>query len=530
MSGSAPTPVRITAPELHAALLGTAELAVLDAREQGQFSAQHLFWGSSVPLSRLELLVADLVPRRDCPVVWVDADGAADGPAARAATRTAQLGWTDVRILDGGVAGWPGERYSGVNVPSKAFGEWIEQREHTPHISATDLAARQAAGEPIVILDSRPMREFRRMSIPGGVDCPGAELVYRVHDMAPDSSTTVVVNCAGRTRSIIGAQSLRNAGIANPVVALEHGTMGWELAGLTLAHGETAQAPDPSSAGLAAATAARDRIARRFGVRTVDRATLDEWLAAGDRTTFLLDVRTPEEYEAGHHPAARHAPGGQVVQAADEYIGVLGARVVLVDDGRLVRATTTASWLVQLGCYEVAVADPGDRAATGPSPSNAFLPDAVPFIDVDELAGAGPDSFTVLDLADSLRYRRGHIPGAWWAVRARFDEVDVGQRPVVVLTSPDGELARLAHADAELRWPGARVLRGGTAAWTAAGRSLEPGLTRSTTTTDDVWYKPYDAEDEAVARQHMQDYLDWEVALLEQIARDDLVRFRSFPA
>ena len=136
------------------------------------------------------------------------------------------LGWTDVAVLDGGVSGWPGERYSGVNVASKAFGEWIEHSEHTPHLTAPDLARRQAAGERQVILDARPMREFRRMSIPGGVACPGAELVYRIHDVAPDSGTTVVVNCAGPTRSIIGAQSLRNAGIPNPVFALEHGTMG----------------------------------------------------------------------------------------------------------------------------------------------------------------------------------------------------------------------------------------------------------------------------------------------------------------
>ncbi|MGD9752813.1 MAG: hypothetical protein AB7W59_17635, partial [Acidimicrobiia bacterium] len=373
-----------------------------------------------------------------------------------------------------------------------------------------------------------------RMSIPGGIDCPGAELVYRYHDVAPDPGTTVVVNCAGRTRSIIGAQSLRNAGIPNPVLALEHGTMGWELAGLTLAHGETTHAPDPSPAGLAAATAARDRVVQRFGVRTVDDATVQAWLADPARTTFLLDVRTAEEHAAGHHPAARHAPGGQVVQAADEYIGVLGARVVLVDDSSLVRATMTASWLLQLGRYDVVVAHLADRSATGPDPSSAFLPDAaaVPTIGVDELA-ASLDTIAVLDLAESLRHRRAHVPGAYWAVRSRLDEVDL-EPPAggIVLTSPDGLLARLAHADATQRWPGARVrvLDGGTAAWTAAGQALEAGLQRATTATDDVWYKPYDAEDEAVARQHMQDYLDWEVALLEQIARDDLVAFRTFPA
>ncbi len=520
---------RIDAAELRDRLLAGTEVAVLDAREQGTFSAGHLFWGSCVPLSQLELLVDALVPRRDCPVVWVDADGAPGGLAERAAHRMAALGWTEVAILDGGVSGWPGERYSGVNVPSKAFGEWVERAEHTPHIAATELARRQAAGEPLVVLDSRPMREFRRMSIPGGVDCPGAELVYRVHDVAPDPTTTVVVNCAGRTRSIIGAQSLRNAGIPNPVLALEHGTMGWELAGLTLAHGETVHAPDPSPVGLAAATAARDRVAQRFGVQTIDEATLAQWLAEAGRTTFVFDVRSPEEFAAGHAPIARHAPGGQLVQATDEYVGILGSRVVLVDDGSGVRATMTASWLLQLGRYEVAVCPLEDRSATGPGLAEGPLPEVAPAarITVDELASA-LHGVAVVDLADSPRYARGHIPGALWAVRARLDEVTGIDRPVV-LTSPDGRLAALALADAKTRWPGARVLVGGTAAWTAAANALEPGPTRLTTTTDDVWYKPYDAADATVARKHMQDYLDWEVALLEQIDRDELVSFRSFP-
>jgi len=162
-----------------------------------------------------------------------------------------ELGWLDVCVLEGGLAAWPYTRYSGVNVPSKAFGEWVERHFATPHLSARDLRARVDAGERLVMLDSRPMREFRRMSIPGAIDCPGAELVYRVHDLLEDDTTTVVVNCAGRTRSILGAQSLRNAGLPNPVFALEGGTMGWELAGFEVAGGCDGHAPLPREAGLA---------------------------------------------------------------------------------------------------------------------------------------------------------------------------------------------------------------------------------------------------------------------------------------
>ena len=95
---------------------------------------------------------------------------------------------------------------------------------------------------------------------------PGAELVLRIRDIAPSPETMVVVNCAGRTRSIIGAQSLINAGVPNKVVALRNGTMGWNLAGLTCDSGKARRAPEVSGDGLVWARSAAERVARRFGV------------------------------------------------------------------------------------------------------------------------------------------------------------------------------------------------------------------------------------------------------------------------
>ena len=112
------------------------------------------------------------------------------------------------------------------------------------------------------------------MNIPGAIDTPGAELAYRVHDLAPDPEVQVVVNCAGRTRSIIGAQSLINAGIRNPVAALKNGTMGWVLAGYELEHGQDRSAPNPSETGITRARACANNVSERFGVMKVGRETL----------------------------------------------------------------------------------------------------------------------------------------------------------------------------------------------------------------------------------------------------------------
>ncbi len=538
---------RTVAPaELKAMLHDGQELALLDVRENGRFGDRHLLFASSVPFSRLEMRIADLVPRRTCRIVLCDegpagkdARGAPDASLAeRAAERLRGLGYTDVRVLAGGIQAWQAAGYllfSGVNVPSKAFGEFVEHECHTPSISATELKALVDRGEKLVILDSRPVEEYRAMSIPGGVDCPGAELVYRVSDLAPDPGTLVVVNCAGRTRSIIGAQSLINAGIPNKVVALRNGTMGWHLSGLQVDRGASRLAPPPTARGLAQAQAAAGRVAQRYGVKFTDAKTVAGWRKEQERSLYVLDVRSPEEYAAGHLPGSRSAPGGQLVQATDTYAATRHARIVLADDTG-VRATLTASWLNQMGWDTVWVQRDGlsgiKLEVGAPAPTVLGL-DAAPPADLEPAALAvelEKDAVRVIDLATSLEYKGGHIPGACFAVRSRFGESLPNLPPdaAVVLTSPDAVLARLAAADAEaaLGRP-VRVLRGGTQAWKAFGLPVKTGTEHLADVPDDVWLRPYDRATGQEAA--MKEYLSWEVDLVDQIKRDGDAQFRIVP-
>src|SRR6185295_16761507 len=402
----------VDAPTVKAMLADTRELALIDLREELTFSRSHLLWARSVPLSRLELRFARLVPRRDTRIVLCD-DG--DGLVERAAKILAGAGYTDISFLQGGIAAWEKaglELFSGVNVPSKAFGEHIEHACHTPSVSAEELNGLIRSGADMVVVDSRPFDEFQRVSIPGATNVPGAELVLRIHDIAPSPETLVVVNCAGRTRSIIGAQSLINAGLPNKVVALRNGTMGWTLAGLACESGKARRAPGVSSDGLAWARSAAGRVADRFGITRIDRGTLERWRADGERTLYLLDVRDPGEYEAGHIAGAVSAPGGQLVQATDQYVGTLGARIVLVDDAE-VRAVMTASWLRQMGWSEVAVlVESGNETGRPGAPVLGSAPAPELRIDGDGLAALiARDQTTVVDLSLSREYLRAHIPG-----------------------------------------------------------------------------------------------------------------------
>ena len=520
---------RIAPRELRELIAEGSELAILDVREEGVHARGHPLLASSAPLSQLELRIGPLMPRLATRIVLADDD---ERLAQRAARLLRRLGYRKLDVLAGGVAGWKQagyELYSGVHVPSKAFGEHIEQREATPRIAAAALKAKLDAGEDLVVLDSRPMGEYRVMSIPGALDCPGAELVYRVHQVAPRPDTLLVVNCAGRTRSIIGAQSLINAGIPNRVVALENGTMGWQLAGLELEHGQSRAVPLPSHAGLEKAKAAAAHVARRFSVKRISFEELKTLQRDPVRTTYLFDVRSPEEYAAGHVPGSISAPGGQLVQATDSYAAVHNARIALIDDHD-VRATMTASWLLQMGWPKVFVVEDGlsgtldAGAPADPSPPPCSL------LDPKRLSLLENGSVEILDFGSSLQYREGHVPGATFAIRSRLaNHAEKMNSQTIVCTSPDGLLARYAAADlAAMLGREVHALEGGTEGWRAAGLPMERGETRMLEPPEDVYYKPYDHQ--ARIESAMQDYLQWEVALLEQVRRDPDCRFRDFPA
>jgi rhodanese-related sulfurtransferase len=523
----------VTAAVSPAALRGMVEdggeLALVDVREELIFSQGHLLLARSAPLSRLELKFAELVPRRTTRIVLCDGN---DGLAERAALVLARNGYSDLRVLAGGVETWAAagfELFTGVNVPSKAFGEFIEHENRTPSIAADELARLIGEDADLVVLDSRPFDEYARVSIPGATNVPGAELVLRARELAPSPDTTVVVNCAGRTRSIIGAQSLINAGLPNKVVALRNGTMGWSLAGLTCDKGKSQRAPRVSREQLAWAKSAARRVAQACGVKTIDRATLDALRRDENRTLYVFDVRDPAEYEAGHIAGAISAPGGQLVQATDQYIGTLGARVVLVDDLE-VRAAMTGSWLRQMGFAEVfLLAEVGNETGRPAMPvlENETRREAA--IEAKALAELVlRNAATVLDLSLSRNYLAGHIPGAWFAIRTRLARAleKIAIADTLVLTSEDGALAALAVAEAEtLIDRPVRFLQGGNAAWQAAGRPLSTDAEMVDEVVDQ-WRKPYERPGDVKAA--MQEYLTWEVDLLPRIKRDGSLRFERF--
>jgi len=499
----------VDAASVRAMLTDGREYALIDVRENGVYTRGHVFQAASIPLSVLELRVADALPSLHTRIVLVDDD---DGLAETAARRLHALGYHNLAVLKGGQKAWEEAGYpvySGVFVPSKAFGEVVEHHYGTPHVTAAELQAMRA-GKDVLVLDSRSAQEFRLMSIPGAYSCPGGELVARAYG----HEGTIVVNCAGRTRSILGAQSLINAGMKN-VYALENGTMGQYLAHLPLDRGRQDSYLDrPVAPG---AQQAAQALAESLSIPAVSVARAQAFLRDETRTTYLFDVRDPAQSAASTLDGAVAAPGGQLVQQTDYYAPVWNARIVVFDtDG--VQAPMTATWLHQMG-WEVHVcrAGPGDlsaRLAAAPADDGHGFT-------LEGLAGAA----AVIDVGDSRAYRKGHVPGAAWTVRSRLREALAAMhagKGRVALTCQDGDVSRLAAADARAMGLDAVYLEGGT-------RSLPPerltaDAPRYLTGLDDVWYRPYDREQGIEEAMHQ--YLSWETGLLEKVRGDATVAFR----
>jgi len=308
--------------------------------------------------------------------------------------------------------------------------------------------------------------------------------------------------------------------LPNPIVALENGTMGWELAGLTLERGARRTAPEPGQRSRAQAEATAKRVAAEDGVPALGVDDVRRlWEARREQNVYLVDVRTADEYEEGHVAGAIWAPGGQAVQATDDYFAVRGAAFVFICDG-FVRSVITAGWFKRMGVPNVAVLAGGvpawqdaggliDNGLPAPTP---FGWDAARAATRYVKPGALGDA-VIVDVGMSDDYVRGHVPGAGWICRSRLEARIAGAAPdrarPIVVTCADGVASTLAAVTLSgLGYKAVSVLDGGTHGWTDAGQPLESGATRLWDEPDDVVLKPYQR-----GREAMEAYLRWEEAL-----------------
>ncbi len=319
-----------------------SELAVLDIREAEAYGKGAPLYAANLPSGRVAAEVERLLPRKSIRTVLVDGG---DGSAARLVERLRAEGWSGLVALAGGLPAWLAqvrEPRPTFDASGLDFSLAVLYRTNTPWITLQELRALRAKGQPVVLLDARSPAEFERGHVPGAINVSGADLIATFDAVVPSPDAQVVVACAGLPRAILGAQTLIEAGVPNPVSYL-HNAKGEGLveAGRRGAPA-VADAADPASA-----EARLVKLTEGDGFARIDRATALAWRDDPDRTTYLIDVRPADDFAAGHVPGSVSLLGGQLFAVSYRNIPVRGARVVLIDDERGLRAGVTAHWLKQ---------------------------------------------------------------------------------------------------------------------------------------------------------------------------------------
>ncbi len=523
----------IDPPALQALLASDEPFACIDVRERGEFARAQIAGTNPVNRGALELRLPMMAPDPRVPVVILCDDGRR---SALAADTLGRMGYSDVRVLAGGVEAWQRQGLpvrSGWGVHGKEYGERVAHGGAVTHMTAPELARRRAAGEDVVVVDVRSREEYLRGHVPGTYHIPGGNLLLDAPRLPLTDRSTLVVSCAGRTRGILGAKLLHDNGF-DRVYALENGVMGWFLSGHDIAEGAGREVPAAASpARVARIQRATDALASAENVR---RCPLDSFQGVYDSgaTFYLVDVRLPEEFDAGHVPRAISLPLGQMALAHENFLAVRAAPVFLISDDDL-RPVWAAALLQQLGFREVSILDRGLRGWRDAGlPLEQGAPDPAVF-GLEEARGrarftgaAGLQAHLdagglALDVRSIGEYGFAHIPGTRWLPRGRL-ELDIAA------TAPDKDTSVVVVCDNAVRstlaagtlqtlgYTAVQVLEGGTRAWESHGRALEDGLEGTGVSTEDaqadfghsVWTGAL-----GKTREDMERYLSWEIDLVK---------------
>jgi rhodanese-related sulfurtransferase len=514
----------ISCDDLARLMASEQRFAVFDVRERGEYNQCQIPNTTSLPRSQIEFRIADLVPDHKVRLIVYD-EGGARAPLASATL--VRLGYQYVAVLDGGLPAWQSQgrpTSAGVNVPSKAFGERVHHERDVPDLTAEELKSLQDRSTDLIILDVRTPEEYSRFCIPGAINVPGGDLILWVEELKRRKPTNVIVNCAGRTRSIIGAAALRRLGLNN-VRALRNGTMGWVLAGFELEkQPQRPTRPAPSIAPDTVTALAR-RIAKEESISWISALELLRKREA-QSIDYLIDVRSEDEFAFGHVPGSISVPGGQAVQRADDFVAVRNGQIVFISN-ESARAVMAAYWYRQMGFHHVEVLQGGMRSWTesGANIENGSLRNEpmgfeaarhlVRLIEAPIVEGLMRDSSILfLDVGTSLDFETAHLPRAKWISRGWLDlklpELYPDRNQPIVLTCLDSRqsiFAALAMGD--LGYRDISVLGGGVRAWSAAGFPTEQGLDGCLVECNDVVLSPSIRGTKA----DMQRYLDWELTL-----------------
>jgi rhodanese-related sulfurtransferase len=106
-----------------------------------------------------------------------------------------------------------------------------EAKTRVRECTVDEMRARQAAGEPFVLVDVREESEFTAGHIPGAVHIGKGVIERDIEAKVPNAATPIVLYCGGGFRSALAADALQKMGYTN-VISMDGGWRAWTEKGL----------------------------------------------------------------------------------------------------------------------------------------------------------------------------------------------------------------------------------------------------------------------------------------------------------
>jgi len=518
--------LKITPETVRSWISDKEEVAFIDVREIGQHTNGHPFFSISIPYSLFEFNIKILVPNKQTRVILIDNN---NGISDLVYNIAHQMGYSNISIIEGGVEEWVSAGYKlfdGINVPSKSFGELIEKYFHTPSITAKELAQKQKNNENYIVIDGRPFLEYNKMSIPKSICCPNAELFFRVSSYIKDINTEIIINCAGRTRSIIGAQTLIDFGIKNKVKALENGTQGWFLSELSLDHNKNKYLEVlPNDLEIQQLQNKVLKLTNDLNIDLINLKKAQQLIIDKKKSTFIFDVTTSKTISITPG-TIMNIPGGQLIQATDKYIGVWKATVILIDDGDLIRAGTTSFWLKKMG-YEVYILKEGLLKAQTLKFTKEIDHKLIDldFINLEDLVKIKKQ--ILYDIRSSKDFCKMRIKNSIWLNRAHLYRKKTKTDDPIIIITDNLEKASLIVQDLKQKDKGAIIK---VYKWNQNEITSYPSLIDVTIETlseqNNIDFNFHTHMRHNGNKEHAKQYLEWEINLVSKMDKQELSFFK----
>ena len=209
----------------------TKNVSFLDIRERKQYVHGFAFGSVNCPFSKFKYLIKELVPDINTTLILIGVKNINQQDQIQKILK--KLKYDKSFIIKGDYKIWKKQKFplwAGEYTFSKAFGEWIEITSNIKNLYAKELYKIHKKKHNYLQIDARPKKEFEKFSLPQSVQCSGGELPCFINNKE-NLRKNYIVHCAGRTRSIIAYQTLKDFNFKNKKYVLNGGTQNWVLNG-----------------------------------------------------------------------------------------------------------------------------------------------------------------------------------------------------------------------------------------------------------------------------------------------------------